>query len=51
MSVDSEALVAVAREYIRSEGRDVGIYQVLEELSYTFGVRIPNGRTHSRCWK
>jgi hypothetical protein len=43
MSVAIEALVAVAREYIRSEGdgRDVGISQVLEELSYKFGDRFP----------
>lgn len=43
MSVAIEALVAVAREFIRSEGDgcDVGISQVLEELSHRFGDRFP----------
>jgi|tagenome__1003787_1003787.scaffolds.fasta_scaffold20980595_3 hypothetical protein len=42
MSVPFDALVAVAREFIRSEGdRDVGISEVLEELSHKFGDRLP----------
>jgi hypothetical protein len=42
MSVPFEALVAVAREFIRSEGdHDVGISEVLEELSHKFGDRFP----------
>ena len=40
MSVDNAILVAVAREYIRSGGRGVDIYEVLEELSYKFGDRF-----------
>jgi hypothetical protein len=42
MSVPFEALVAVAREFIRSEGgRAVETREVLEELNRKFGDRFP----------
>jgi hypothetical protein len=41
MSVPFDALVAVAREFIRNEGDGVGISPVLEELSHKFGDRFP----------
>ena len=45
MSLPFEALVAFARESIRSEGdRSVGIYQVLEELKDKLGDRFPVSR-------